>query len=180
MKTSANQIRLNESELRDLISEQVRTALNEVFSSQEGADVDEGFFQNLSQAWKGAKQGYNYQKAMDRGTQGFKQEHDYEDVKRTMNNPLSKMPNTASEQANQLYQQAAEYQAMANKLKARANAISKQYGLAKTGVGQRANANPVPQSPGIPAFTQGQGNPFTGGARRYVPQNVGTPLTLEQ
>ena len=178
MADTKNQIRLNESQLSAFIQESVENVLNEM---HENGDIDEGFFQNLSQAWKGAKQGYNYQKAMDRGTQGFKQEHDYEDVKKTMNNPLAKMPNTASEQANQLYQQAAQYQAMANKLKAQANAITKQYGLAKTGTGQRANAQSVPQSPGVPAFTQGQGRRFAPGAsQRYVPQNVGTPLTLEQ
>ena len=178
MVTNKNQIRLNESQLNSLIQESIENVLNEMY---ENGDLNEGFFQNLKQAWNGAKQGYNYQKAMDRGTQGFKQEHDYEDVKNTMNNPLAKMPNTAAEQANQLYAQAKEYMAMANRLKAQANAITKQYGLAKSGVGTRVNATPVPQSPGIPAFSQGQGKRFgTGGPSRYTPQNVGTPLTLEQ
>ena len=173
-ENNKNVIRLNEEQLRNVIQETVMTVLNEA------ADMDEGFFQNLGQAWRGAKQGYNYQKAMDRGTQGFKQEHDYEDVKQTMRNPLAKPENTAYEQANQLYQQAAEYQAMANRLKAQANAISKQYGLAKTGVGRRANAQTPAQAP-VPAFSQGQGRRFQSSTpSRYLPQNVGTPLTLEQ
>lgn len=126
-------IKLTESQIREIVTESVNRILKE-------SEMDEGFFDNIKSAWNGAKQGYNYQKAMDRGTEGFKTEHDYWDAKK-LSNPFGSGPeNTASEQANQLLAQAQEYQAMANKLKAQANALTKQYSLQKTGVNQRANA----------------------------------------
>ena len=125
-------VKLKESQIREIVTESVNRILKE-------NDMDEGFFDNIKSAYQGAKQGYNYQKAMDRGTEGFKTEHDYEDMKKDSNPFGPRSENTAQEQANQLLKQAQQYQAMANRLKSRANALTKQYGLVKTGVNQRAN-----------------------------------------
>lgn len=171
-----NTVRLNEAQLNQLISESVKRALNEMY---EAGELEEGFLDNIKSAFKGAKQGYNYQKSMDRGTDGFKSEHDAEDVRQTMVNPLAKPENTAAEQANQLYAQAKEYMAMANRLKAQANKICRDYGLVKTDVGVRANAQAPAQAP-VPAFTQGQGTRIhSNKPNRYMPtSNVGAPFRL--
>lgn len=125
-------VKITESQIREIVTESVNRILKE-------NDMDEGFFDNIKSAYQGAKQGYNYQKAMDRGTEGFKTEHDYEDMKKDSNPFGPRSENTAQEQANQLLKQAQQYQAMANRLKLQANALTKQYGLVKTGVNQRAN-----------------------------------------
>lgn len=172
-------IRLNESQLKEIISESVKMTLREM---EECGDLEEGFWDNMKSAFKGAKQGYNYQKAMDRGTDAFKTEHDYDDARQTMVNPLAKPENTAVEQANQLYAQAKEYMAMANRLKAQANKLCKQYGLVKPSedeIGVRVNSETPEQAP-LPAFTQGQGKKFNPSTpKRYMPQsNVGAPLRV--
>ena len=171
-----NTVRLNESQLNKLISESVDKTLREMYESGE---LEEGFLDNIKSAFKGAKQGYDYQKSMDRGTDGFKPEHDAEDVRQTMVNPLAKSENTAAEQANQLYAQAKEYMAMANRLKAQANKICRDYGLVKTDVGVRANAQAPEQAP-VPAFTQGQGKRIKShlATRKAPATGLGAPLKL--
>ena len=133
-----NIIRLTESQIREMVAESVVRVLNEgevdelwnPFNKEDRTKAKE----RAKAIFNGAKQGYNYQKAMDRGTDGFKTEHDYWDAKK-ISNPFGKGPeNTAAEQANQLLAQAKQYMAMANKLKAQANALTKQYSLQKTGV----------------------------------------------
>ena len=126
-------IKLTESQIREIVTESVVRVLKE-------NDMDEGFFDNIKSAWQGAKQGYNYQKAMDRGTEGFKTEHDYEDMKKDSNPFGPRSENTAAEQANQLLKQAKQYQAMANRLRAQANALTSKYSLQKAGANQRVNA----------------------------------------
>lgn len=164
-------INLTEDKLRQIVAECIVEAINE-------SELEEGFWDNLKSGWKGAKQGFNYQKAMDRGTNGFKQEHDYDDTRRSMTNPLYKPENTAQEQAEQLLAQAKEYQAMANRLKAQANALTKKYALAKNGVNQRASTAQPTQAP-VPAMSQGQGRKVKSNIpTRKVPQNVGQPLTV--
>ena len=164
-------IQLTEEDIRQMVTESVIKVLKE-------SEMDEGLWDNLKSAWQGAKQGYNAQKALDRGTLGFKTEHDAQDTRYEIEHPLRKAENTAQEQANQLYAQAKEYRAMANKLMAKANAITKQYGLVKTGVGKRANAE-QPQMGGVPAFTQGQGQRYQPSTpKRQIPQNLGQPLTV--
>lgn len=171
MKENKNVIKLNEEQLRNIVSETVMAVLNEA------SDMDEGFFDNLKSAWSGAKQGYNYQKAVDAGTDGFKQEHDYEDARNDMMNPLSKSKNTAVEQANELFRQAAEYRKKANKLYAMANAISKRYALAKDGFGKRV-ATVKPEQAPITAMSQGQGQRYKSNTvnRNDITNGLGQPL----
>ena len=170
-KNKNKPVKITEQELHNMIAESTLRILKE-------SDMDEGLWNNLKGAFKGAKQGYNYQKAMDRGTEGFKDEHDYDDTRRSMMNPTSKMPNTASEQAEQLLAQAKEYMAMANRLKAQANKITKQYGLQKTAVNKRQSTAQPTQAP-VPAMSQGQGNRMKSNIpTRNVPKNVGQPLTV--
>ena len=88
-------VKLTESQIREIVTESVNRILKE-------NDMDEGFFDNIKSAYQGAKQGYNYQKAMDRGTEGFKTEHDYEDMKKDSNPFGPRSENTAQEQANQV------------------------------------------------------------------------------
>lgn len=144
-------IKLTESQIRKMVAESVANILKE-------SEMDEGFLDNLKAGWNGAKQGYNYQKAMDRGTEGFKTEHDYEDMKKDSNPFVSRSENTAQEQANQLLKQAQQYQAMANKLKAQANALTKQYGLVKTGVNQRVNGTQPSVAPHTRTIATNRGN----------------------
>jgi phosphoenolpyruvate carboxylase len=117
-------IKLNESELNQLIEECIQDILNE------------GFFDKMNAAWKGAKQGYNGQKMLDRGTDNFKQNLDREDML-NMANPMASRPeNTASEQAREAYKQYNFYQQKANEMLNLYNKLRKQYDLDKTGVGQ--------------------------------------------
>lgn len=119
-----NMIKLNEAQLQQLIEECVQEVLNE------------GFFDKMSAAWKGAKQGYNSQKMLDRGTENFKQNLSREDML-NMGNPMVARPeNTAAEQARQAYQQYKIYQEKANEMLNLYNQLRKKYDLNKTGVGQ--------------------------------------------
>ena len=133
-------IKLTESQIREIVAESVTRILKE-------SDMDEGFFDNMKSAWQGAKQGFNTQKMMDRGTDGFKTEHDYEDFKKDSNPFGPRSENTAQEQANQLLAQARNYQIKANQLRARANRITSQYGLVKNGVNQRVNGTQPAAAP---------------------------------
>lgn len=134
-------IRINDSQLNNIIVEHVVNALRE-------NNLDEGFLDNIKAGWQGARQGFNAQKNLDRGTNDFKQYHDYDDFKND-SNPLrfSKSENTAEEQAQELLRQAQYFQTKANQLKAQAQKITAQYGLAKTGVNQRVSTAQVPAAP---------------------------------
>ena len=129
-------IRLTESELRNMISENIQTAINE------------GWFDNMKSAFRGARQGYKTQQMIDRGTEGFKQQHDHADAMAAMD-PLTKMPNTAEEQAADIYRQYKEYQAQANRLLSMYNQLVKKYGLVKQGTGKAVNPNKQPMGAGI-------------------------------
>lgn len=121
---------------------------------------DEGLFNRLGSAFKGAKQGYQAQKSLDRGTDDFKQQHDFDDVRKSMDNPLSKMDKTAEEQATHLYNQYKQYQQQANKMLNMYNAICKKYGLQKKAVGQHATTEPAPTGTGVNFSTPNANNKF--------------------
>lgn len=141
MADNKNIIRLNESQLQNIIVEHVVKALRE-------NNLDEGFLDNIKAGWQGARQGFKAQKNLDRGTDDFKQYHDYEDFKNDANPfRVGKSENTAEEQAQELLQQARYYQTKANQLKAQAQKITAQYGLAKTGVNQIVSTAPTPAAP---------------------------------
>lgn len=150
-------IKLTESQIREMVAESVANILKEN-EMDEFNIFKKGDRERLKSAWQGAKQGYNYQKAMDRGTEGFKTEHDYEDMKKDSNPFGPRSENTAQEQTNQLLDQARQYQAMANKLKAQANALTKQYGLVKTGVNQRVNGTQPSVAPHTRTIATNRGN----------------------
>ena len=115
---------------------------------EEGVE-DEGLFNRLRSAAQGAKQGYQAQKTLDRGTDDFKQQHDYGDMIHTFDNPLSKMPNTAEEQAAEIYRQYKQYYMKANELLALYNKICRKYGLQKQGVGDFKSTVKGPSSSGV-------------------------------
>ena len=119
-----NIITLNESEFRSLIEGCVTEIL------------EEGFFDQLGSAWKGAKNGFKGQKMLDRGTDNFKQNLDYWDIKKIGNPYESRPENTASEQAIEAYKRYKMYQQEANKFLNLYNALTKKYNLNKTGVGK--------------------------------------------
>ena len=125
----------------------------------EGSE-DEGLFDRLGSAFRGAKQGYQAQKSLDRGTDDFKQQHDFDDVRKSMDNPLSKMDNTAEEQATHLYNQYKQYQQQANKMLNMYNAICKKYGLQKKAVGQHVTTEPSPTGTGVNFSTPNAKNKF--------------------
>lgn len=111
-------IKLNEEQFQNLIRESIERVM-----------IEEGFLDNISAAFKGAKQGYNAQKSLDKDTHSLKHEWDREDLDK-ISNPWSKGPeNTAAQEANELYRQFAEYRKLANRLLSRRNQIIKQYGL---------------------------------------------------
>lgn len=117
-------IKLNETELNQLVEDCVKEVLNE------------GFFDRIKQGYQGAKQGYKSQKMLDRGTDNFKQNLSREDMM-NMSNPMSARPeNTATEQAREAYRQYKTYQEKANEMLNLYNQLRKKYNLDKTGVGQ--------------------------------------------
>lgn len=61
-------VKLNETELNQLVEDCVREVLNE------------GFFDGIKQGYQGAKQGYKSQKMLDRDTDNFKQNLSREDL----------------------------------------------------------------------------------------------------
>ena len=132
-------VQITESELYNVIQESIVAALNESLE-------DEGFLKNFRAGLQAAKQGYNTQKMMDRGTEGFKTEHDREDMAKQANPFGPGMENTAGEQATELLRQAKMYQAKANQLRAMANKMTSKYGLAKTAVNQRVDPSVERQS----------------------------------
>lgn len=134
-------ITLNESQLRELIKESVEQAM-----------LDEGFFDNMKAAWRGAKQGYKAQDTIDRGVEGFKRHHDYEDLQKQANPFGPGMENTAEEQAREIYSQYKEYATMANRLLAKYNKMVKTYGLKKVAPGNvvEPSANPNFKGSGVP------------------------------
>lgn len=132
-------IRLNEEQLNQLIAESVIRVISE--------SEDENLLNNLRAAWNGARRGYKAQQTVDRGTTGFKTQHDHDDVMKSMKNPLSKMENTAEEQCREIYNQYKEAYMEANRLLNLYNKMVKQYGLEKQGVGQYSDPNKTPASP---------------------------------
>lgn len=168
---SKESVRINESQLQSLIKESTLRILKE-------SEMDEGFWDNLKSGWQGAKAGFNAQKSLDTDYSNLKQEHDYDDTLKTMNNPLKKMDKTAAESSEDLLKQAQYYQKLANQLRARANAIDKKYALQKTGVNQRtASTQSQPSSvPNVGAMSQPMMNPVT--KNRQNPNKNLNPLGL--
>ena len=161
-----NVIRLNEEQLNTLIMESDIRVLNE-------SENDEGLFGNIRAAYQGAKRGVKAQRSLDRGTEGFKQQHDHDDVMKSMKNPMGKMDNTAEEQARRLYDQYKEYQQQANKLLNMYNKMIKAYGLQKQEVGRHVNPNPTPASP-VPDVSQMRGNGRSFGRKVRASRNPST------
>lgn len=163
-----NTIRLNESELINIIESACYEALKE-------QELDEGFFDNVKAGIRGAKQGFNAQRNLDASTDNLKYEHDYEDFRRESNPFMGKSQNTAQEQANELFQQAKYYRTLANQLQAKAQKISMQYGLEKSAVGQRVNPTPTTQPAAHNStITQAKSTPKSYGRTRK--QNNVTPI----
>ena len=171
MGESKKPVRINESQLQSLIKESTLRILKE-------SEMDEGFWDNMKAGWQGAKAGFNAQKSLDSDYANLKQEHDYDDTLKTMNNPMKKMDKTAAESSEDLLKQAQYYQRLANQLRARANAIDKKYALQKTGVNQRA-ATVKPQQANMPdvnTMKQPMMNPVT--KNRPNPNKNLNPLSL--
>lgn len=160
---SKKPVRINESQLQSLIKESTLRILKE-------SEMDEGFWNNMKAGWQGAKAGFNAQKSLDSDYANLKQEHDYDDTLKTMNNPMKKMPKTAAETSEDLLKQAQYYQKLANQLRARANAVDKQYALQKTGVNKRTSATQTEPSsvPDVRQMRKPAMNPVTNKNRSTV------------
>ena len=124
---------------------------------------------------KGAKQGYNSQKMLDRGTDNFKQNLSREDMM-NMANPMAARPeNTASEQAREAYKQYKAYQQKANEMLTLYNKLRKQYDLDKTGVGQ-VQSKQKPEGGFAGPYRMGQRTPSpTKGFRQRHSKMTGMP-----
>ena len=155
---NTNKIKITESELRNIISETIQQTM-----------IEEGFWDNMKSAWQGAKQGYKTQQTLDRGTEGFKQQHDHEDAMAAMD-PLTRPENTAEEQSSEIYKQYQFHQAKANQLLALYKKLNKQYGLVKQGVGKYVNPNKIPMGAGV---DKRQGGILANTNRRKMPRVQG-------
>jgi hypothetical protein len=114
-------INITETDLKNIINESIEKILKE-------NNLEEGFFDNIKSAFKGAKQGYKTQKAVDSNVNT-----DYS--KNTRMSPNEMPSNDAVEKANEYYQIAKDYFVKYNKMKAKANSIVKKYGLKTSGTG---------------------------------------------
>lgn len=124
-----NTITLTESEFKEL----VENCVNDM--------IEEGVFDQLGAAWRGAKQGFKGQKTLDRGTNDFKDRHDMSDYRReAYGGPVE---NTAQEQAQYAYEQYRAYQAQANKLLNLYKNLTKQYNLQKISPGKFKEQEPM-------------------------------------
>lgn len=110
-----NNIVITEEDLRNIIRESVERVIRE---NQE----EEGFWDNMKSAFRGAKQGYDSQKHLDSNV-----ETDYS--RNTRMSPNEMPDNDAAETVKKLYDMASEYHIKANQLRNRAKAIAKQYGV---------------------------------------------------
>jgi hypothetical protein len=130
-------VRLTESELHQIIEESVKAVIAE--------EMDEGLFDRLGAAWKGAKQAYGGQKMLDRGTDNFQQQHSMGDLR------SGNYENTAAEQAREAYLKYKEYHAQANKHLSLYNKLVKQYNLQKQSAGVVSSPE-APMNLGKPSY----------------------------
>lgn len=124
-----NTITLTESEFKEL----VENCVNDM--------IEEGIFDQLGAAWKGAKQGFKGQKTLDRGTDDFKNKHDMSDYRREVSG--KSVENTAQEQAKYAYEQYRAYQEQANKMLNLYKRLIKQYNLEKISPGKFKEQEPI-------------------------------------
>lgn len=131
-----NTITLNESEFKEL----VESCVNDM--------IEEGIFDQLGSAWRGAKQGFKSKKTLDRGTDDFKQQHDMSDYRREAYG--QSVENTAQEQAQYAYEQYRAYQTQANKMLNLYKNLIKKYNLQKVTPGKFQEQKPMnPSNPGF-------------------------------
>ena len=132
-----NSIKITENQLKTIISEAIQKTL-----------IEEGFIDNMGAAWQGAKNGYNTQQLLDRGTEGFKRIHDHEDAMAAMD-PLTHPENTAEEQSQAIYRQYQFHQAKANQLLTLYRKLNKEYDLSKKHIGKYVDNNKPEMGNGI-------------------------------
>lgn len=152
-------IKLNEEELNYIVYEATKKILSE--------NVDEGFLDRIKSAASMAKNGYQAQKQLDRGTNGFKTQNDANDVRQSLGNINGKMDNTAADQANDIAKTAHKYQLQRNQLLSQLNNIVKQYGLVKdpqSGLWK----NPATSNSAVPDVSGIRGNSNSGKFGRTV------------
>ena len=120
-----NNVIITEDDLKNIIRESVERIIRE---NQE----EEGFWDNMKSAFKGARQGYNTQKAVDTDVKtGYS--------RNTRMSPNEAPSNDAAEKVRQYYAIAKDYLTKYNQMKAKADAIAKQYGIKSTSTGLNKN-----------------------------------------
>lgn len=157
-------LKLTEEELRYIIRESVERIIKE---NQE----DEGWFDNIKSAFKGARQGYNTQKHLDSNV-----ETDYS--RNTRMSPQEAPSNDAAETVRNLYQMASEYYIKANKLRNKAAKIAEKYGVNVTdgkGEGKGKLANKIVNYD-LTGEYQGKMPKINSTARRTKATTNGTPV----
>ena len=118
-------LRLTEADLHQMIKESVYAILSENME-------DEGWLDNMKSAFKGARQGFQTQKAMGTDTKtGYS--------RNSRMSPQEAPSNDAVEKVRQYYAIAKDYLTKYNQMKAKADAIAKQYGIKSTGTGMNKN-----------------------------------------
>ena len=117
-------IRLTESDLHKIVENSVRRIMTE-------NEEDEGLWNNMKSAFKGARNGYQTQKALDTDNNNY--------TRNSRVSPNEAPSNDAAESVRQYYQIAKEYLTKYNQMKAKADKLAKQYGIKSVGQGMNKN-----------------------------------------
>ena len=110
-----NNVIITEDDLKNIIKESVERIIRE---NQE----EEGFWDNMKSAFRGAKQGYDSQKHLDSNV-----ETDYS--RNTRMSPNEMPDNDAAETVRKLYKLASDYLIKSNQLRNKAKKIAIKYGI---------------------------------------------------
>lgn len=125
-----NTITLNEEQLRSLIENCVTEVLNE------------GPWDRIKAMYRGAKNGYQGQRFLDRGSDNFKQQHDAFDYRRMAGG--GSVENTAEMQAKEIYDLYKKASGEAMKYLNLYNQMIRKYNLKKNAVGDhRTTEKPI-------------------------------------
>lgn len=159
-----NTITLTEAQLNRMVEDCVRDIINEGMMDEAFGDGLKNFGRSMKSAFQGAKQGYQGQQMLNRGTDDFKQEWGREELAQNSNPWSSRPENTASMQATEAYKMYKYHKTESDKYLALYNKLTNQYGLNKDGVGQRSSSQTsnLYGTGGIIANKRARGSKFGG------------------
>jgi hypothetical protein len=160
-----NTITLTEAQFNKMVEDCVRDIINEGMMDEAFGDGLKNFGRSMKSAVQGAKQGYQGQQMLNRGTDNFKQEWGREELAQIANPWSARPENTASMQASEAYKMYKYHKSESDKYLALYNKLTNQYRLNKDGVGQRSSnqkGNVYGTGGGIIANKRARGSKFGG------------------